>query len=344
MDGNDTATAIREKALALGYDACGIVPVGEMRGYGDKVAERLERFPGSKAFLERLKAHAEPEKAVPWAKSVVICSVWTGGYRIPENVRGRIGKSYLVDSRRDPNAREYGMAEAFSVFLEECGLRAVTERNFGNAPARWAAQCAGIGVLRRNNFYYGPKGSAYRLESWLIDRDLDIRETPQAKPCPPSCRRCVDACPTGSLAEPFAMEPMTCVAFLNTKGTCAPDLPGYDRLGAWVHGCDACQDACPFNRGGEGGGDETFPGLDELCAHLGLEKILAMDYQQMREMLAPKFWYIGPEDVWKWKNNVLNAMRLDFDESYRPHIEAALGDENEKVREMAAWVLASVSS
>lgn len=342
MDDNGAAAAIREKALALGYEACGIVPVDEMRGYGEKLAERVARFPASKRFLERLYGYAEPEAAFPWAKSVVVCAAWSGRYHIPVNVQGRIGKSFLVDSRRDPNAPEYAMAEEFAAFLAESGVRAATERNSGVVPMRWAAMRAGLGVVRRNNFFYRSKGSAYRLDAWLIDRPLELRETPDAKPCPPSCSRCVDSCPTGSLAEPHAMEPMACVTFMTTRGECTPERAGNDRLGRWIYGCDACQDACPFNKGKADAGEEDFPGLEELCAHLELEEILAMDYEYLREVMAPKFWYIPPEDVWKWKANVLNAMRLDFKEAYRPHIVAARQDENEKVREMAAWVLASV--
>ena len=43
-------------------------------------------------------------------------------------------------------------------------------------------------------------------------------------------------------------------------------------------------------------------------------------------------------------NNVLNAMRNTYDGKYLPHIERAMRDEREEVREMAQWVFASVSA
>lgn len=341
MTTTDLSTGIRSKALALGYDACGIIPIGELRGYGEKLAERAKRFPASGRFFEYLRRYTGLEESMPWAKSVIVCSFWSGRYRIPENVQGRIGKSFLVDSRRNPKAKVHRLSDEFTAFLGESGLRAENERDFGSIPLRWAAMRAGIGIIRKNNFYYGPKGSSYWLEAWVVDKELEARDAVSIQPCPPTCTRCVQACPTGSLAEPHAMDPMLCAAFLTTKPGCQPEGRENDLLGQWVYGCDACQDACPFNIGAEKG-DELFPELEELCQHLDLTQIVGAEYAFLREVVAPKFWYIAPEDVWKWKNNALNAMRLNFKEEYRRHIENALKDENDNVRAMAQWVLEKI--
>ena len=88
MVGATTAEAIREKALELGYDDCGIVRVEEVADYADSLARRIERFPHSKPMYERFYGYAQPAERYPWARSVVVCASWYGKYRIPEKMQG----------------------------------------------------------------------------------------------------------------------------------------------------------------------------------------------------------------------------------------------------------------
>ncbi|MDR1620852.1 MAG: hypothetical protein LBS00_00590 [Synergistaceae bacterium] len=65
---------IVEKAASLNFERCGIVGVDKMRGYGAKVASRIERFPESEGMYRRFLAFADPKRNYPWARSVVVCS------------------------------------------------------------------------------------------------------------------------------------------------------------------------------------------------------------------------------------------------------------------------------
>lgn len=108
-------------------------------------------------------------------------------------------------------------------------------------------------------------------------------------------------------------------------------------IDSWVFGCDICQDVCPFNKD-KWTEDEDFPGLEELSEHISLEKIIEMDYEFLKDVMNPKFWYISKDDVWRWKTNALNAMLNNYEPKYNKYIDMALHDENEKVREMASYV------
>lgn len=337
----DLAMTIREAALACGFEDCGIIRVGEMKGHAEALAERVRVFPESEPMYSRLSQLSDPKKIVPWAKSIVICINWYGKYRIPKHLDGIISKVFCVDPRLDPASTEYKNRESFKKALDDLGIRYEVESKFGITSLRWAAAKAGLGVIRNNNFFYTAKGSWCMMEAFLIENELELKANTSVPPCPSGCSRCTQSCPTGALREPFQTNGVECATFLLNFGSCGPDKPLYDKCGGWIYGCESCQDACPFNKGAWTE-DEEYPGLKELAERLSYEKILAMDYKEMETILPRKFWYIQPEDTWKWKCNIINAMRNTYKKEYRPHIEAALRDAKEEVRTMAQWTLKQV--
>jgi epoxyqueuosine reductase len=63
-----------------------------------------------------------------------------------------------------------------------------------------------------------------------------------------TCRRCLEACPTGALNAPYQMDANKCISYLTIehRGVIAPEL--MEGMGRQVFGCDICQDVCPWNR------------------------------------------------------------------------------------------------
>ena len=55
---------------------------------------------------------------------------------------------------------------------------------------------------------------------------------------------CIDACPTGAMAEDGALKPTRCVLYGNFRPGEFKDTAITDLIGMRVHGCDACQVAC----------------------------------------------------------------------------------------------------
>lgn len=329
-------------AQSLGFDRCGIIPVARMSGYEARLEERMAHFPQTRRHYEPFRGFAHLSDRYPWAKSVVVCSFWYGKYRIPAALQGRIAKYYLTDGRRDAASQGFRTSVSFENALRGGGLRTATDRDFGITALRWAAMQAGLGIIRKNNFFYTEKGSYQYLEAFLIDAPLEYIAGSRLRPCADQCDLCRRACPTGSLEAPYLMCRNTCVSCLTTwDGWDLRAEPLRDRFGAWIYGCDACQDACPYNRNAWKA-EQEFPGLEELSGRLTDEEIVLAGYDWLKSVLQPKLWYIPQEKAWRYKTNALNAMLNHYTESCLPVIQKACLDECAEVRDMARWVLARI--
>jgi len=112
---------------------------------------------------------------------------------------------------------------------------------------RAAAHRAGIGWFGKNSMVLAPGiGSWVVLGSVLTDAPLPPSAAPEPDGCG-SCRRCIDACPTGAIIAPGVVDARRCLAWLvQADGV----FPAEHRvaLGDRLYGCDDCQEVCPPSR------------------------------------------------------------------------------------------------
>lgn len=337
-------TQIQNKAFELGYEKCGIIPIQMMEGYQEKFEERIQKVPMSKPFYQSQKRLLQIREDFPWAKSVIILAAAYGKYKIPEEVRGRVAKAYLFDNRMNPRAPEHQYSLQMEQYLLSLGLQISTNRKFGIVGLRWAAMQAGIGVVRRNNFFYTESGSWVHLEAFLTDHEMELLDTPNVPMCPKGCDKCIAACPTKALAEPYTMQPVSCISFLTTfGGRDMLNMPLRAAFGRCIYGCDLCQEACPMNQD-KWQEREEFPGLAELAPLLTPENILQMTEKVYRERVQPLFFYLTSEELWKWKVDALCYMRNNNPAVHAQAIAQACGDEHPKVREMAHLICEEFAS
>lgn len=124
-----------------------------------------------------------------------------------------------------------------------------TQRCFsdsGPVSERFFAQAAGLGWLGRNSLLNRvDRGSFCFLASILTTLELPC-DTPMPNRCG-TCRRCEEACPTGALNNGVC-DARRCLSYwtIEAKTEMPPDIAA--ALGEHLYGCDACQEACPWNR------------------------------------------------------------------------------------------------
>ncbi|MDJ0701992.1 MAG: tRNA epoxyqueuosine(34) reductase QueG [Leptolyngbyaceae cyanobacterium MO_188.B28] len=111
----------------------------------------------------------------------------------------------------------------------------------------WAEQ-AGIGWIAKNgNVITREFGSWVFLGEVLTNLPLPP-DRPHTQHCG-ACTRCLEACPTTAITQPFVVDANRCIAY-HTIENRADTLPKdvAQKLQGWVAGCDICQDVCPWNQ------------------------------------------------------------------------------------------------
>ncbi|MFY7861565.1 MAG: tRNA epoxyqueuosine(34) reductase QueG, partial [Chitinophagales bacterium] len=110
----------------------------------------------------------------------------------------------------------------------------------------WAKR-SGIGWVGKNSLLLTKsKGSFFFLGEIFLDVELEY-DSPVKNYCG-SCTKCLDACPTKAIIEPYVVDSNKCISYLTIEYKKA-DLPDFyqQQNQGWAYGCDICQDVCPIN-------------------------------------------------------------------------------------------------
>jgi len=216
-------------------------------------AGQLERwlnknYNGKMHYMENhFDKRIDPTKLVPGAKSVVslLFNYYTNekqdDQRAPKISKYAFGKDY-----------HFVVKEKLKQFMFEieAQIGEVDGRVFvDSAPVldkHWAKR-AGLGWIGKNsNLINKQMGSFFFIAELIID--LELTPDGPIKDYCGTCTRCIDACPTDAIVDPYIVDGSRCISYLTIE--LKEELPTEfsDKMDNWMFGCDVCQDVCPWNR------------------------------------------------------------------------------------------------
>ena len=111
----------------------------------------------------------------------------------------------------------------------------------------WAKR-SGLGWVGKNSNLIHPKHGSFFFVAELI-LDLELQPDGPIKDYCGTCTKCIDACPTEAIVEPYVVDGSKCISYLTIelKDAIIPnEFKG--KMENWMFGCDICQDVCPWNR------------------------------------------------------------------------------------------------
>ena len=245
------SNAIKREAKRLGFDACGIAQAMHL----DEEAHRLETWlvEGRHASMSYMERHfdkrTDPTKLVHGAQSVI--SVLRNYYQPvapTENAtHGKVSRYAWGDDYH--HVLKEGLYALYHWIDEQYGP--ISGRVFvDSAPVLdkvWAAR-SGLGWIgKHTNLISRKMGSYFFIGELIIDLPLAY-DNPTADHCG-SCTRCIDACPTDAIYEPYVVDSNRCISYwtIEHRGNQRPDALA-EGFGNWIFGCDICQDVCPWNK------------------------------------------------------------------------------------------------
>ncbi len=289
------------------------------------------------AYLERdLETRLDPARRFPWVKSVLVLGA-LHAYPDPGVPRGgvRVGRVARYAWVRDYHAWFAPHLEALEALCAKLGGRGKGYVDHGPIPERSYAVLGGMGWVGRNAMLIRQGCGSYFTLAVLLT-SFEVAPAPEHPNRCGRCVRCVGACPTGALLGDGTLDANRCVSYwtIEHRGLIPPELWG--GVGEWLFGCDACQEACPWNRKARDfwGGVRPDPEL----AHPDLRAFFTLSGRAFQRRYAGSA-FLRPGRV-RMARNALVVLANTRDPAHLPLVRLGAEDVNPLVRATAARALA----
>ncbi len=241
---------LKQQALELGFDACGVAEAGALKAHQPRLSEWLAK--GYHAKMSYMAGHFEkridPRQLVPGAKSIVVVALnYFPAASQPAGTTYKIARyAYGRDYHFVMKEKLQQLADRLTAIAGKHTYRGFTD----SAPVlerAWAQQ-VGLGNFGKNSCLIIPRnGSYYLLGELITDLKLEPDEAFHKDLCG-KCTKCIDACPTKAITAPGVIDAGKCISYLTIE--LKDKMPEHFRgkCEGWIFGCDLCQETCPHNK------------------------------------------------------------------------------------------------
>jgi epoxyqueuosine reductase len=332
---------IRDRALALGFDAVGFARAEATAAARGHLAEFVARgLHGDMGWMaETAERRADPQVLWPAARSAIAVALNYGPESDPLATlaaRGR-GTISVYARNRDYHDVLKKRLRALARWVHET-FAAEVKLFVDTAPLmeKPLAAATALGWQGKHTNLV-----SRRFGSWLflgeVLTTLDLAPDPAEADHCGACRRCLDVCPTRAFPEPYRLDARRCISYLTIehKGHIARELRSL--MGNRIYGCDDCLAVCPWNKFAQPTATAELRARDDLAAP-ALAELAALDDAAFRTRFAGSpIKRIGRD---RFVRNVLIAIGNSGIRDLAVAAQQRLGDASPLVRAMAVWALA----
>ncbi len=241
---------IIKEAQALGFDDCGISKAVFLPEHAQLMEQWLEKdFHGEMSYLERNKEKRyDPRQLVENTKTIItVLQNYFPAETPSEEENYKISKYALGKDYHDVLREKLRrLLQSIETVAGQLEARVFTD----SAPVldRAWAEKSGLGFIGKNTCLIHPrKGSFFFVGHIFLPVAIEEARQTVSDYCG-TCRRCIDACPTGALVEAHQLDARKCISYLTIeyRGKMPANLK--QNFNNYIFGCDICQDVCPWNR------------------------------------------------------------------------------------------------
>ncbi len=333
-----TEDFIRDRALAIGFDAIGFAPAS----LGETARARLSAFLAAGRHGEmgwmasRADERADPRVLWPEAASVISLglSYAPAGDPLAVLARRDRGAISVYSQGRDYHDVVKGMLKQLAgaiVGRSGAGVKVFVD----TAPVmeKPLAEQAGLGWQgKHTNLVSRTHGS------WLflgeIYTTLALERSPPASGGCGSCSRCLDICPTDAFPAPYQLDARRCISYLTIEHAGPIPIELRPLMGNRIYGCDDCLAVCPWNKFARAAGHAKFAAREALAAPR-LAELVRLDDASFRALFsASPVKRIGRN---RFVRNVLIAIGNSGQPALQASALALCADADAVVADAARW-------
>jgi len=238
---------IKSWAEELGFDACRIARARQAThaaAFHEWLADGNHAGMG---WLERTpERRSDPRQVLPGCQSLICLALNYFPGRTPHPDPGgyRIARYAWNEDYHDLIARRL---REFELKLQTFGGARKPYVDTGPVLERDFASDAGLGWNGKSTMQiHCGLGTWFFLAEILTTLDLTPDE-PFGDHCG-KCSRCITACPTRAITAPRQLDARRCISYLTIEHQGPIPMEFREAIGDRIYGCDACLDACPWNR------------------------------------------------------------------------------------------------
>jgi epoxyqueuosine reductase len=343
INGQSLEEAIRAEAKRLGFVACGFARADAADAAGLDLRRWLEAgHHGTMGWMETRAHHRISPRALwPEAQSAIALGMSYAPANDPLALAAHpeLGRISAYAQGGDYHKTVKKALKALARFIVEC-VPSELKVFVDTAPVmeKPLAQAAGIGWQgKHTNLVSREHGSWLLLGVVLTSLELQPDVPADHGQHCGTCRRCLDACPTGAFIAPHRIDARRCISYLTIEHDGAIPEEFRKPMGNRIYGCDDCLAVCPWNRFADAAAtNRAFLPRAELAAPR-LADLLALDDAAFREMFAGSpIKRIGRARM--IRNCLIaagNSGNASLAGSIRPHLD----DPDPVIAEAAEWAL-----